>query len=575
MQEDPSSVPEGETPRSLLMYAFDTNVDGCKPGDKVTMTGIFRATRLRVNPRQRAVHALFKTYLDVVHVDRGDGGTRAFTAAPPAPRPEAGSEPTPADATQPPFGDVAGANITREEAAAKERSFRAMASDPDHVAMMVRSVAPKVIDMDGVKKGLLCQLFGGVSKCTGGPGGKGGIRGDINVLVVGDPSVSKSQLLAFVHHVAPRGIYTSGKGSSAVGLTAYVTKDPETNEMVLESGALVLSDQGICCIDEFDKMSDGARAMLHEVMEQQTVSVAKAGLVSQLNARTSILACANPKGSRYLPELSLSENINLPPTLLSRFDLLYLVLDARSEARDRALGRHLVSLFQRELPDSARPPYTVQELREFIAFARARITPRFTDGAAAALVARYKQLRRQGRTAQVVVATPRQLEALIRLSEAWARMHLREEVVEGDVTAAYNLWYDAISVSAADESGRLDIDTLTTGASAAQQRFLQELPALLRGTLAEMFQQKPSCSVNELLEAYNAGLAAQDQQAQQQAQQQQQGADGGGGGAAAARRRRVTVKQLLAALYQLTDACSVRGMVVTARRAGAGGGGDE
>lgn len=297
---------------------------------------------------------------------------------------------------------------------AREQEIRALAHEPDLYDRLARSLAPSIFELDDIKKGVLCQLFGGNAKEFEG----GRIRGELNVLLVGDPGVSKSQILGYVNKIAPRGIYTSGRGSSAVGLTAYVTRDPESREMVLESGALVLSDMGVCCIDEFDKMSESARSMLHEVMEQQSVSIAKGGIVCNLNARTAVLASANPVGSRYNPRMSVIENIQLPPSLLSRFDLIYLVLDKTNEASDRRLARHLVALFWDSPPATQQALIDPSLLRDYIAYARKVARPRLSEDAAKILIDGYLDWRRMGRNNKVISATPRQLESLIRISEA-------------------------------------------------------------------------------------------------------------------------------------------------------------
>lgn len=340
-------------------------------------------------------------------------------------------------------------------AAEKER-FRNYSKDPLIYEKVSKSIATSIFGSPDIKKSLACLLFSGSAKKLPD---QTRLRGDINILLLGDPSTAKSQFLKFIQNVAPICVYTSGKGSSAAGLTAAIIKDPNTNEFQLEGGALVLADGGIVCIDEFDKMKAQDRVAIHEAMEQQTISVAKAGITTILNARASVLAAANPIFGSYSDNKQISDQIDLQTTILSRFDCIFIVRDIKDVVHDTKMARHIVGLHSKDMVDNAleKAHFDLNELRNFILFAKMECTPRLNQEAAVTLQDLYVEDRSKARQAKQsnskklaqihltiagshIPVTVRQLEAIIRLSESIAKMRLSKEVNRSDVEEAHRLF---------------------------------------------------------------------------------------------------------------------------------------
>ncbi|ACP48570.1 MCM family protein [Sulfolobus islandicus Y.N.15.51] len=421
IQERPEEVPSGQLPRQLEIILEDDLVDSARPGDRVKVTGILEIKQ--DSPIKRGSRAVFDIYMKVSSIE----------------------------VSQKVLDEV---TISEED----EKKIKDLAKDPWIRDRIIASIAPSIYGHWELKEALALALFGGVPKVLEDTR----IRGDIHILIIGDPGTAKSQMLQFISRVAPRAVYTTGKGSTAAGLTAAVVREKGTGEYYLEAGALVLADGGIAVIDEIDKMRDEDRVAIHEAMEQQTVSIAKAGIVAKLNARAAVIAAGNPKFGRYITERPVSDNINLPPTVLSRFDLIFILKDQPGE-QDRELANYILDVHSGK---STKNIIDIDTLRKYIAYARKYIIPKITSEAKNLITDFFVEMRKKSSETpdSPILITPRQLEALIRISEAYAKMALKTEVTREDAERAINimrLFLESVGVDM--ESGKIDIDTIMTG----------------------------------------------------------------------------------------------------------------
>ena len=429
LQELPEDLPPGQLPHYVNVSMKQDLVDYARPGDRIILTGIVRIEQERVSGVKQSESALYRLRMDGNNIEfiggRGIKGTR---------------------------------RTEREEISPDEQKIiRTLSKNPDIYDRLIASVAPHIRGHELFKEAILLLIVGSTQRALS-DGSK--VRGDINVFLVGDPGTAKSEMLKFCARIAPRGLYTSGRGSTAAGLTAAVVRDA-SGIFMLEAGAVVLGDQGLVCIDEFDKMRPEDRSALHEVMEQQSASIAKGGIVATLNARTSILAAANPMFGKYDPFKNLTENVNLPIPLLTRFDLVFVVRDIPHKEKDRQIAQHILSQHGTSGTDTT-SLIDVDILTKYLAYAKQN-DPVLTKQAENKIMEFYLKMRSvEGEDKEkMITITPRQLEGLIRLSTARARILLKNQVEEDDADRAIYLFNEMLKNAGIDvNTGKIDIGVL-------------------------------------------------------------------------------------------------------------------
>ena len=485
LQESPEELRGGELPQAIDVYLEDDISGTVTPGDRVIITGILRSyqrtTRFGKTP-------FFDIYLEGNSLEHKEEE----------------------------FEEI---KITEED----EQRIMELKDQPDVYEKLIRSIAPSIYGYEEIKEAMVLQLFAGVPKEL--PDDTR-VRGDIHVLLVGDPGVAKSQLLTYLVKLAPRGLYTGGKSSTSAGLTAAAVKDEfGEGRWTLEAGALVLADKGIAAVDEIDKMRKEDRDALHEAMEQQTVSVAKAGIMARLNSRCGLLAAANPKYGRFDKYTPIAEQINMPPTLLSRFDLIFTMMDRPNEETDTKTAEHIIEthyagellaqlknvskidIAEREHFEHAvaamKPPIESDLLRKYVAWSKRNVFPVMSEGARRRFLEFYIGLRRQGYEDEEapVPVTARQLEALIRLGEARARARLSDEITEEDADRVINIvTYCLKRVFVDPETGRLDTDWVTVGITKTKRDRARSIREIIKDMEREYGEEVPLEEVLDLAE---------------------------------------------------------------------------
>lgn len=462
IQESPEGLRGGEQPQTIDLDVIDDITGTVAPGDRIVVNGILRSIQRNSYGSKSTI---FDIYIECNSIEIAEKE----------------------------FEEV---NISEED----EKEILALSKDPNIYRKIAHSIAPTIYGVDDVKDAIALQLFGGIAKEM--PDGSR-LRGDIHVLLIGDPGIAKSQMLRYVVRLSPRAIYTSGQSTTSAGLTATAVKDEfGDGRWTLEAGALVLADMGVACVDEMDKMDKHDRSALHEAMEQQSISVAKAGITATLKSRCALLGAANPKLGRFDDFVAISEQIAMPPSLLSRFDLIFVLADKPEQERDMAIAEHIIKAHSvgELIAQHSRQPipgvdeeYITEQLkpvtpeidpvmfRKYVAYAKRNCFPRLNDEAREALIAYYMKLRGLADANKPVPVTARQLEAIVRLAEASARIRLAQEIEKADANRVITIIDTCLRQVAYDSStGTFDIDILTTGVSKSKRDLIRTIKQAIR-----------------------------------------------------------------------------------------------